>query len=291
MNLLIPLLFALSAGGLVSVILNAMQLGAERYSTEYSSETAQEFEDIFLFIPPRRIAEIGWMACLLSFGIVFMLIGDFRTPSGMMLGVITGGCAGAAALYSPKFVLNFLKKRRLEKFNTQLVDALLTMSNALKAGFSIMQTIETVIRESENPLSQEFDVLLQQTRVGVNFSEALQKLDERVGSPDLSLVVMAIESSRRTGGNLTEVFEKISRTIRERLRIQNRISTLTAQGRLQGIIVGSMPVIILAVLLVVDPGLMLPFLRSPVGLGIIVVVIGLIACGAVIIRKIINIDI
>ncbi len=291
MIVIIPLLFAISAAGLVSVIINALQTGAEVYSSEYSQETAQQFEDIFLFIPPRRIAEIGWMSCLLMFGIVFLLVGDFRSPAGTLLGLLAGGMAGSAALYTPKMVLHVLRRRRMEKFNNQLVDALLTMSNALKAGFSIMQSIETVIRESENPLAQEFDVLLQQTRVGVNFSEALRNLDERVGSADLSLVVMAIESARRTGGNLTEVFEKISKTIRERLRIQNRIRTLTAQGRLQGIIVGAMPIIILSVLLVVDPGLMLPFLRSPVGLGIMVVVAGLIACGAAIIRKIINIDV
>lgn len=291
MIVIIPLLFAISAAGLVSVIINALQTGAEVYSSEYSQETAQQFEDIFLFIPPRRIAEIGWMSCLLMFGIVFLLVGDLRSPAGTLLGLLAGGMAGSAALYTPKMILHVLRRRRMEKFNAQLIDALLTMSNALKAGFSIMQSIETVIRESENPLAQEFDVLLQQTRVGVNFSEALRNLDERVGSADLSLVVMAIESARRTGGNLTEVFEKISKTIRERLRIQNRIRTLTAQGRLQGIIVGSLPIIILFVLLVVDPGLMLPFLRSPVGLGIMVVVAGLIACGAAIIRKIINIDV
>ena len=82
------------------------------------------------------------------------------------------------------------------------------MSNALKAGFSITQAFESVVKDGENPIAQEFDVLLQQTRVGVSFSDALVNMEKRVGSDDLSLVVVAIETARKTGGNLTEVFEQ-----------------------------------------------------------------------------------
>jgi len=112
-----------------------------------------------------------------------------------------------------------------------------------------------------------------------------------VGSDDLTLVVVAIETARRTGGNLTEIFERISSTIRERLRIERRIKTLTAQQRLQGIVVGCMPVIITAALMIVDPEMMIPFLHSTIGLVIVGVVALLILCGALVIRKIIRIDV
>jgi len=291
MHWLIPLLFAVSLTGLTYVLLRALYSGARAYSGEYSEHTAREFEDIFLFIPPRRIAEVGWSISATTFIVVFFLTGSLTSARGFFLGLLLGVIAGALALGAPRRFLTFLKERRRRRFNTQLVDALVSMGNALKAGFSITQTFESVIRDGDNPIAQEFDVCLQQTRVGVSFSEALSNLEKRVGSDDMTLVVLAIETARKTGGNLTEIFEKISATIRERIRIENRIHTLTAQGRLQGIVVGAMPIVIGVALVIVDPKMMLPFLHSTVGIVVMIVVTVLILCGALLIRKIINIDV
>lgn len=289
--LLIISCFGVSFGLLAYVLLNAFQSGAEVYSGTYSEETARQFEDIFLFIPPRRIAEAGWAFAIATFAIIFFSAGGLRTLLGTSLGLSLGLLAGALALRAPAQLLLYLRDRRRKKFNMQLIDALAHMSNALKAGFSIMQAFENVVQNGDNPIAQEFDVLLQQTRVGVGISEALERMDERVGSEDLTLVVMAIETARKTGGNLTEIFEKISFTIRERVRIENRIRTLTAQGRLQGIIVGAMPAVIGVAMAVVRPGLMMPFLHSPVGLSTIAAVVVLVAIGGFFIRKIIRIDV
>ena len=116
-------------------------------------------------------------------------------------------------------------------------------------------------------------------------------MDVRIGSQDLSLVVMAIETARTTGGNLTEILGAISKTIRERMRIENRITTLTSQGRLQGIVVGAMPIVIAIALLIVDPETMKPFLNSMTGLIVMSIVAIMITCGGLMIRKIINIDV
>ncbi len=210
---------------------------------------------------------------------------------GIVAGLVIGGFGAALALRAPRKLLVYLRHRRRRKFNEQLVDTLVSMSNALKAGFSITQAFESVVRDGEKPIAQEFGLFLQQIRLGISFSDALDHLDTRVESEDLTLVVQSIETARKTGGNLTEIFEKIASTIRERMRIERRIRTLTAQGRLQGIIVGAMPVIVGTALAVIDPGLMLPFLHSPTGLGVIAVVAMLIASGAALIRKIIHIDV
>jgi tight adherence protein B len=289
--LLIPSLFALSVGGLAYVVSQAISAGAQAYSGAYSEDTAREFEDVFLFIPPKRIAEAGWAACATTFILVFLIIGSLTTKHGFVIGLILGAVAAALALQSPRFLLNLLKRRRLRKFDLQLVDTLVSMSNALKAGFSITQAFESVAKEGENPIAQEFDVFLQQTRIGVTFSEALENMDKRVGSADLTLVVQAIEAARKTGGNLTEVFEKISATIRERMRIESRIRTLTAQGRLQGIIVSLMPIIIGVALMIVDPEMTAPFFQSAAGFFVIITVGILITLGGLLIRKIINIDV
>ncbi|MGI6098732.1 MAG: type II secretion system F family protein, partial [Kiritimatiellia bacterium] len=115
--------------------------------------------------------------------------------------------------------------------------------------------------------------------------------ERRVGSEDLELVCSAMEIARRTGGNLTEIFEKISLTIRERMRIERRVMTLTAQGRLQGVIVGAMPLVVALTMIAFRPEMMLPYLRSPGGMSAIAAVIVLVTLGALMIRKIIRIDV
>lgn len=277
--------------GLAFVFLQALFSGAEAYSGAYSEDTAREFEDVFLFIPPKRIAEAGWAVSAASFITIFLLTSDMTSGRGVVLGLLLGGIAGALALQAPRLLVTILKARRLRRFNLQLVDTLIGMSNALKAGFSITQTFESVVKDGENPIAQEFDVFLHQTRVGVSFSDALSNLEKRVESDDLTLVVLSIEAARKTGGNLTEIFEKISATIRERMRIEGRIRTMTAQGRIQGIVAGGMPLVIGIALMIVDPGLMLPFLHSRLGIAVIITVALLILCGALVIRKIIRIDV
>ena len=116
-------------------------------------------------------------------------------------------------------------------------------------------------------------------------------MTNRVGSEDLTLVTTAILISRRTGGNVTEIFDRISETIRGRMRVKRKIRSLTAQGRLQGIVVSLMPVFLCIVMTLVRPDLMVPFLTSSAGLAALLVMTGLIAAGWLMIRKIINIDV
>jgi tight adherence protein B len=132
---------------------------------------------------------------------------------------------------------------------------------------------------------------MQQLRLGMGFNEAMQSMEQRVGSEDLNLVITTIDIARKTGGNLTEVFDRISLTIRERMRIENRVRTLTAQGRLQGIIVGTMPIALAIILTVIKPGMMLPFFQSRAGIISIIAVIIMLVCGGLLIRKIIRIDV
>jgi len=291
MLVIILVLMFLSVSGLAYVAIRALQSGARNYSGVYAQETASAFEDLFLFIPARRVAELGWGLCGAVFLLVFLVAGGLQSVDKAMQAAIAGAVFALPVLRGPRLLLHILKARRLKKFNNQLVEALGAMSNSLKAGFSITQSFETIARDGENPIAQEFGALLQQTRVGVTFSDALDNLQERVGSDDLTLVCLAVETARQTGGNLTGIFEQIATTIRERFRIENRIQTLTAQGKLQGIVVGAMPLIIGAALMIVDPGMMIPFLRSIMGLAIMLIVAVLLTCGGLMIRKIVRIDI
>ncbi len=291
MLLIILLLITLSVSGMTYAGIRGLRSSVDTYSGAYAQETASAFEDLFLFIPARRVAQLGWSLSAIVFVAVFIIAGGLVSLDKTLPAAIAAFVFALPALRGPRLMLAVMKARRLKKFNIQLVDALTGMSNALKAGFSIMQSFETIARDGENPIAQEFGALLQQTRVGVSFSDALTNLQERVGSADLTLVCLAVETARQTGGNLTGIFEQIAATIRERFRIENRIQTLTAQGKLQGIVVGIMPLIIAAALMVVDPGMMLPFLQYTAGIAVMGMVAVLLICGGIIIRKIVRIDV
>lgn len=284
-------LFAISFGLLVWVILSAFSEGAISYAGEYSDTTSRAFEDIFLFIPARRIAEAGWALAVMAFLLFAGLLFNPNKPAVLVLGLALGIVAAFGAFQLPRQLLAIMRTRRRRKFNEQLVEALGQMSNALRAGFSITQAFESVVQNAEKPIAQEFRVFLQQQRVGISFSDALEALDRRVGSEDLNLVCSAMEIARRTGGNLTEIFDKIALTIRERMRIERRVLTLTAQGRMQGMIVGSMPFLVGIGMAVLRPEIMMPFLRTPQGLAAVAAVLVLVAIGALVIRKIIKIDV
>lgn len=221
------------------------------------------------------------LACLLfglAFGgVVWYCVGGVKIRAGWQNG------------QSP--LARWLDRRRREKFNSQLPVALATMSNALRAGFSISQAFDSVVEVGDAPMSEEFAILQQQLRIGMTFEDALESMAQRVGSDDLTLVTTAILISRKTGGNITEIFDKISETIRGRMRIERRVKTLTAQGRMQGIIVSLMPVFLGIVMTILKPEMMIPFFCSLTGLVCCVVAILLIIVGWLVIRKIITIDV
>ena len=140
-------------------------------------------------------------------------------------------------------------------------------------------------------MCEEFAILQQQLKIGMSFDDALESMSERVGSDDLTLVTTAILISRKTGGNVTEIFDKISNTIRGRLKIERKVKTLTAQGRFQGMIVSAMPVLLGIGMTAIKPDMMLPFFFSWIGLASVVGMTVLIVIGWMMIRKIIKIDV
>ncbi len=289
--LIAAILAGISAAGLAWALAATFAEGAQQAAGTYENEMGRTLEAMFLFVPARRLVELGWMAA----GAVFLvaLLPFCRTQPGwaLPLGVIVAGGLALGAFCLPRVIVNILQTRRRERFNLQLLEALPMMSNALRAGFSINQAFESVAEGTDAPMSQEIALFLQQLRVGVSFYEALANLDQRVGSEDLTLVCTAIDIARRTGGNLTEIFDSIAATIRARLRIHQHVKTLTAQGRLQGLVIGAMPFLLGIGMAIFKPSLMLPFATSLIGVATLVGVTVLVALGGLMIRKIVTIDV
>ncbi|MDO5318621.1 MAG: type II secretion system F family protein [bacterium] len=269
----------------------ALNEGTGNYASQMGEETSRQFEDVFMFVSPKKIAQLGRLAAITAFFIFFIPLFSFTNIASTIAGILLGLGAGAFVFTLPARYVKILRDRRRVKFNEQLVDALGTMSNALRAGFSINQAFESVVESGEKPISQEFSVLLQQMRVGLPFDEALASLDRRVASDDLTLVCTSIDIARKTGGNLTDIFDKISETIRGRMRIERRVRTLTAQGRLQGIIVSLMPLVLGIAMTVLKPDVMKPFLFSLKGAICVGITLALVTVGWLFIRKIIKIDV
>jgi tight adherence protein B len=193
--------------------------------------------------------------------------------------------------FLPFIGIKQLRQRRVRKFEGQLVDAMVQMSSAFRAGLTLAQAAEYVAQEMPPPLSQEFGLFVKELKLGLSQDEALQNMAGRVPSEDLQLVVTASITSKQLGGNMAEMFDIISNTIRERFRLEGRIRVLTSQGRLQGWIVGAMPLILGVVLNWMRPDLMEPMLRSPFGYTLIAAVIAMEAVGIFLIRRIVAIDI
>ena len=224
---------------------------------------------------------ISWLIVFLftlsTAGVAWYFVGGVKIKAGWQNG------------QSP--LARWLDNKRREKFNLQLPEALATMSNALRAGFSISQAFDSVVEQGEKPMCEEFAILQQQLKIGMPFEDALESMSQRVGSDDLTLVTTAILISRKTGGNVTEIFDKISETIRGRQKIERKVKTLTAQGRMQGIIVSAMPVFLGLIMTLIKPGLMIPYLTSFTGVISVLVMCVLIFVGWMMIRKIIKIDV
>jgi len=290
-QILIPFLYLGCFSLMAFVLLAGLREAVDGVSDTYSQQAARELESLFLFIPASRIASLSKTASYIAFFIGFLLFGSVASPEGILGGAAVGGIFYSTIRVIPKIFIHILKTRRLERFNVQLTDALVTMSNSLRAGFSIQQSFETVVQEGRKPIAQEFGVFVQQTRVGVRFEDALKNLEERVGSEDLTLMVRAVEIARQTGGNLTEVFELIASTIRERTRIEGKIKSMTAMGRLQGIVVGLIPIFLLIVMSLMDPVMMSNFFKSIEGIALLLLSAILLTVGGLVIRKIVNIEV
>lgn len=182
-------------------------------------------------------------------------------------------------------------KKEIDKFEDQLVEALGMLSNSVNAGQSLMQGIENMVKDTKPPISVEFEEALRQVRLGKSITEALVEITKRVKSKDLTMAITSINLSRETGGNIGEILSRLCTTIRERKKIKGKIVSLTAQGRASGIVMSSIPAILLGVLYLIEPGMM-GLLFSTVAGNLMLLLAGLmISAGMFFISKIVSIDI
>lgn len=181
--------------------------------------------------------------------------------------------------------------KRLNNFQRQLADCLSLVANSLRAGFSFLQTMEIISREMEPPMSTEFERVMRDTSLGKSLDEALHDMDERVGSADFSLVVTAVLIQQQVGGNLATILDTIRSTITERIRIRREVNTLTAQGKMSGIVLACIPVALALFFYISSPEYLTPLLTTDIGKVAIIGTVFLVIVGFIIIRKIVDIKV
>jgi tight adherence protein B len=216
-------------------------------------------------------------------GFIVFLISNGRVSMGV-LGAAAGFTALHAALYAA-----IAKRRKL--FNHQLGDALILIANSLRTGYSFMQAIEMVSREMPQPIGGEFARVLREMNLGVVTEDAMNSLAKRVDSDDLDLVITAVLIQRQIGGNLAEILDNIGGTIRERIRIRGEIKTLTAQGRISGMIIGALPFFIGLAIFATSPSYVSVLFTHPAGHAMLGGAVVSQLLGVILIRKIVNIDV
>ncbi|MFY9118745.1 MAG: type II secretion system F family protein [Syntrophomonadaceae bacterium] len=223
----------------------------------------------------------------ICFGLIILLpILVYLLTQNFWLTVIT--IIGGAIL--PGIYVNHQKEVRMQLLNQQLGDALVIMANALRAGFGFQQAMDSVRKELPPPISAEFSWTLREMNLGFSTEVALESLSARVQSDDLDMVVTGIIIQRQVGGNLAQVLDNISSTIRERARIQREVKVLTAQGKLSGILIALLPLFLIAALLVLNPEYFNVLISDSRGIIMLIVAGVLEIVGFVVIRRLTNID-
>lgn len=247
-------------------------------STAWADDYSRQFLDINV-----KYIVLGTLAvfCLLGAFFAIMAGGFF----GIFMFFVFFGIGLTIGLKMPGMILNYLKRMRGAKINKQLMDALILLSNSLKSGMDIVQGFERVSSDLLPPISDEFGLVIKNYKLGTPFEKALENMEERVESRLLSYMVKAIVLQRQVGGNLTKIFERIVENIREESKLEEKLQAMTAQQKIQSLVVAIMPWIMVGVLFVFQPDVMIKFYTKPLGITILFMCIVWIAIGIKMVSK------
>lgn len=260
----------------------------ERQTYGTRTYVMEKLEFLFIEVPQEKVTYI-LLGCSIGVGCFFLIL--IGALGSWILGAIVGGFLSFIGFKAPRWVVDFLVERRIKLYSNQMVDALQLLSNGIRAGLSVPQALGMVVDEMPAPVSQEFNIILQQNRIGVPLEECFENLAKRVPTQDNDMFVASVNILRETGGNLAETFDTIVDVIRERVRLQQKIDTYTASGMFQGFTIGAMPFLLGLVYYLQDPNSMSMLFTKPIGLVLLFIALGFNLSGFYVIMKIVKIKI
>jgi len=248
----------------------------------------EKLELLFIEVAPDHIT-YALLFLSVGSGVIILTIFGFLGLWGV--GFVLALIFSFIGFKLPKPIIDAMVARRIKVYSGQMVDALTLLTNGIRAGLSVPQAIGMVVDEMPAPISQEFNLILQQNKIGITLEECFDNLAKRVPTEDNDMFVSSINILRETGGNLAETFDTIVGVIRERIRLQQKIETMTASGMFQGMVIAMMPFGIGAIYAMSDPESMIPMFTTPLGLFLTFLVLLFDFAGFMVIMKVVKIKI
>lgn len=252
-----------------------------RYRETFLEQARFNLSDMFMFLDPRNLFYINATALVLLPTLVWFASGNAIVALVVLVLIMV----------LPRKIYVWLKQRRINKIQAQLPDGLMMIASSMRAGQGFAPALEGLARDIDPPLAQEFALVLREQRMGVKPDDALENFNRRVPIPDVTLFVSAVGISREVGGNLAESMASLSETLRRRLIMEGKVKALTAQGRLQGIVMAMLPVGLIGFLSFAYPETMHDMYHTPMGLVVVAIAAIMEYLGYRMCRKIMSIDI
>ena len=258
-----------------------VQSAMDNYRETFTSTASSNMSDMFMSVDPNQLFVLNLVAIVVLPALVWLVTRDLPATL-VMLGII---------VLMPAIVYKTMRKQRLKRFEQQLPDGLTMISGAMRAGASLNIALEGMVNEQPAPLSQEFELFIKEQRLGVEFETSLKKMEERIPIQDFSMLITALMINREVGGNLAETMETLADTLRKKQMMEGKIEGLTAQGKLQGIVMTGLPIFLGVLLNFMEPEAMSKLWTTTIGWIVLSIIIVMEAMGYFIINKITSIDV
>ena len=253
----------------------------DRQKSSIDAAAKTDLAEMFIFVDSNQLFVYNMAALLVFPPAVYLIFDGFVLPITVAILIA----------FIPKYLVSRLRKTRMSTFERQLPDALLMVSGGMRAGASLAVALESMVKEQKPPLAQEFDLMLREQRLGIDFDTALSNMEKRMPLPDFILLVAAMRITKEVGGNFAEILESLSITLRRKLEMEGKIKALTAQGKLQGIVMACLPLFLMGILTLMEPEAMAPLYNTLYGWITLFVIFVMVGLGYLGISKIVNIDV
>lgn len=277
--MLLIIIFILVFASVALLIQVLLPLSLNRYSQiqeKKADEAYQKLDDLFVDVKKRKLLLAFILSPLILAGISLLI---FHSLLIMFCGAVLG-------LALPNMFIKLWEKKRRDKFQIQLLDALMILSSSLKGGLSLLQAVEVVAEEMPPPICQEFGLILRENKMGITLEESLKRLNKRMDNmEELVLMINSVLVARETGGDLTKVLSRLSTTIRDNRKLKDSVKTLTLQGRMQGLIMSILPFIFIGWIITFNRNHFDIMLKTEFGRMLLILAVILQVIGLILIRK------
>jgi len=251
------------------------------YKETFTESASANMTDMFMSVDANRLFQFNLIAMVVIPILTWFLLGDPITTIAIF-------CLIA---FLPAMIYRSMRKKRLRRFEEQLPDALVMMAGSMLAGASLNIALENLVQEQPAPLSQEFELFMREQRIGTDFDVSLQHMEKRLPIQDFAMLSSALRINREIGGNLADIMGSLGDTLRRKHQMEGKIDSLTAQGKLQGIVMTGLPVLLAVLLYFLEPAAMEKLWTTTIGWIVLAIILFMEVMGYLMIQKITAIDV